>query len=159
MPFSSLDIVTLSERPGLLPAVSTWLAGRHASPAAPERCFVLLAGGIPAGTASLTASGLAARPDLTPWLANLFVPPAFRGRGHAARLVAAIETAARAASIPTLWLVTRHAEGLYARLGWQAVGPADFHGEAAVLMGRDLGPAPNPEPQNRKPYTAESAAT
>ncbi|MGH7080247.1 MAG: GNAT family N-acetyltransferase [Acetobacteraceae bacterium] len=159
MPHQSLDIVTLSERPDLLPAVRAWLAGRHASPVAPERCFVLLAGGIPAGTASLTASGLAARPDLTPWLANLFVPPAFRGRGHAARLVAAIETAARAASIPTLWLVTRHAEGLYARLGWQAVGPADFHGEAAMLMGRDLRPALHQNPQNRKPYTAESPAT
>ncbi|MGH7104735.1 MAG: GNAT family N-acetyltransferase [Acetobacteraceae bacterium] len=158
MPHSTLDIVTLSERPGLLPSLRAWLADRHASPVAPERCFVLLAAGIPAGTASLAASGLAARPDLTPWLANLFVPPAFRGRGHAARLVAAIETTARAAAIPTLWLVTRHAQGLYARLGWQAVGPAVFHGERAVLMCRDLRPARHSNPQNPKLYTVESAA-
>lgn len=158
MPHSTRDIVTLSERPDLLQIVRSWLADRHASPVAAERCFVLLAGGIPAGTASLTARGLASRPDLTPWLANLFVPPAFRRRGHATGLVAAIEATALAQCIPTLWLVTRHARGLYARLGWQAIGPADFHGEVAELMRRDLAPAPNPNLQNPKPYTAESAA-
>ncbi|MGH7066783.1 MAG: GNAT family N-acetyltransferase, partial [Acetobacteraceae bacterium] len=155
----TLDFVTLAERPDLIVAVRSWLAGRHASPAAPERCFVLLAGGIPAGTASLTARGLASRPDLTPWLANLFVPPALRGRGHAARLVARVEAAAWVARIPALWLVTRSARGLYARLGWQEIGPADYYGEPAILMRRDRRPAREETLQNPKPYTAESAAT
>lgn len=156
---STLDLVTLAERPELIVSVRSWFADRHVSPVAPERCFVLLAAGIAAGTASLTASGLTSRPDLTPWLANLFVLPAFRGRGHASRLVAKVEAAARMAHIPTLWLVTRSAQGLYARLGWQAVGPTDFHGDAATLMCRDLRLAKTPKLQNLKPYTAESAAT
>lgn len=154
-----LDLVTLAERPDLIVSVRSWFADRHVSAAAPERCFVLLAAGIPAGTASLTASGLTSRPDLTPWLANLFVSPAFRGRGHAARLVTKVEVAARIAHIPTLWLVTRSAQGLYARLGWQTVGPTNFYGDAATLMCRDLRPATNPKLQNPKSYTAESAAT
>ncbi len=154
MQHAPLDFVTLKDRPDLLPIVRSWLGSRRSSLAGPEHCFVLLAGGVPAGTASLAENSLETRPDLTPWLANLFVPPAFRGRGHSARLVGAVEAAARAARVPTLWLVTRSAESLYARLGWHAVGPAIFHGDPATLMRRDLGPVQNP-----KPYRAESAAT
>lgn len=132
-------IVTLGEQPDLSPIISAWLSDRRSCPARPESCFVLLAGGVPAGTASLVPTGLATYPELTPWLANLFVPPAFRGRGHGTRLVAAVEAAARAGDAPILWLVTRSARQFYARLGWQPVAPTSFHGDPATLMRRDFG--------------------
>jgi N-acetylglutamate synthase-like GNAT family acetyltransferase len=89
-------------------------------------------------TASLVHADLDARPDLSPWLASLFVDPPFRGRGHSIRLVRVVEAAARAAGIGTLWLYTAHAEGLYRRLGWLAVGRS-VEGKAAVtVMRRDL---------------------
>jgi hypothetical protein len=48
------------------------------------RTFILLADGEPVGTASLAAHDLDERPDLTPWLAGVFVDPHTRGQGYAA---------------------------------------------------------------------------
>ncbi|MDA8051201.1 MAG: GNAT family N-acetyltransferase [Rhodospirillales bacterium] len=165
----SLTLVTLADHPDLLPTLQAWLGNRRTPAFSPAHCFILLAArarvahgayGVPAGTASLTPRGLDSRADLTPWLANLYVPPAYRGRGHAQRLVAAVESAARAARVPTLWLVTRSAAPLYARLGWQPVGPTLFHGDPATLMRRDLAPiAPPLLAQSAKPYRVSSAAT
>lgn len=160
MHYAPSALVTLRERPDLSPTIRAWLGDRLCGLPDPAHCFILLALGVPVGTAGLAASGLASRPDLTPWLVNLFVPAAFRGLGHAARLVAAVETAARALGAPTLWLVTRSAESFYARLGWQPVGPAAFHGDPATLMCRALGGDQNTKAcQNAKAYRAESAAT
>jgi GNAT superfamily N-acetyltransferase len=149
-----LQLATLAERPDLLPTVALWLRDRHApheppalfaariarrvSPLGPEQCFILLVSGIPAGTASLTYQGLDSRPDLTPWLTNVFVAPCFRGRGLASQLVIAAESAARRAAIPMLWLYTRSAERLYARLGWHPAGKDASEGDPVTLMRRDL---------------------
>jgi predicted N-acetyltransferase YhbS len=43
--------------------------------------------GVPAGTVQLIACDSKARPDLTPWLAAMFVAPEFRGRGIGLALV------------------------------------------------------------------------
>ena len=83
-------------------------------------------------------SDLDSRPDLSPWLGGLYVEPAFRGRGHAARLVCEVEEAARAASVSTLWLYTLNAEALYLRLGWQHAGVEQEDGRDVLLMRRDL---------------------
>ena len=131
-----LKIVTLTEQPHLAPAVAEWLLDefRHAlSPSydqqvakllaqkAPEETFVLFDDDVPVGTASLVASDLPSRPDLTPWLASVLVRPQFRGRGYSAPLVKHVEGAA-AASTTVLWLYTWSAEPVYARLGWERVG-------------------------------------
>jgi RimJ/RimL family protein N-acetyltransferase len=93
--------------PALAPLVARWLldAFGHpgspsfeemvalvlAPPEGPEESFVLLDDtGEPAGTATLARRDLKSRPDLTPWLAGLFVEPAFRGRGYATEVVAAL---------------------------------------------------------------------
>ena len=90
------------------------------------------------GTASLTAHDLDERPDLTPWLAGVFVRPDVRGRGYAGLLIAAVEQEARAASIPMLWLYTREAERVYARAGWRTVDTIQRDNSAYALMRRDL---------------------
>jgi len=100
--------------------------------------FVLLDDTEPVGTASLTEHDLDERPDLTPWLAGVFVAPHARGRGHAAKLVAAVEEEARRQSIATLWLYTRTAERIYARVGWQTVETFLHNGNPYALMRRDL---------------------
>jgi GNAT superfamily N-acetyltransferase len=154
-------IAPLSERPELAPLVAAWLVDafhRHpggrtveemtalllAPPVAPEETFVLLEGDRPVGTASLAHGDLAARPDLTPWLAGVFVEPASRGRGHATALVRRVEAFAAAARVPVLWLQTWTAEPLYARLGWERAGLERDRGRGreVVLMRRDLGDAP-----------------
>ena len=91
-------IVTVTERPDLGPVVSRWLweewrradghsleetiakVAKRTSASGPEQCFVLLADGAPVATASLVQRDLPARPDLRPWLAEVFVEPKFRRR-------------------------------------------------------------------------------
>ena len=151
-----VSVVSTSERPDLVPEVARWLwhewwrrnghsfeetvdAVRESVTARPmPRTFILLADGQPVGTASLAARDLEERPDLSPWLADVFVLPAARGRGHAVRLVGAVEAECRAASIPTLWLYTRAAERLYARNGWRTVETIQRNGGRYALMRRDL---------------------
>jgi GNAT superfamily N-acetyltransferase len=94
----------------------------------------------PVGTASLTAHDLDERPDLTPWLAGMFVVPHARGRGYAAQLITAVEQEACKASISTLWLYTNTAERVYARAEWRTVETVQHNGKPFALMRRDLRP-------------------
>ena len=148
-------IVSLEERPDALPVVASWLwhewgrrKGRTIAqvtarltnrPASGfEQTFVWLNHDVPVATASLVEADLESRPDLSPWLAGVFVNPPFRGRGHAAALVRRIEDFARARGVETLWLHTEHAAGLYAKLGWTPAGPEMDRQFAVTLMRRDL---------------------
>jgi GNAT superfamily N-acetyltransferase len=152
----TIDIVTVSQDPILIPQVAQWLwvewarrKGRtldmvtdrltaRAASGGPEQTFVALDGGTPVATASFVASDLVSRPDLTPWLASVFVDPLHRGRGHAVRLVRRVEEVARATNTETLWLYTEDAEMLYAKLGWETVGPETDHAIRVTLMRRRL---------------------
>src|SRR6201995_3842467 len=80
------------------------------------------------GTASLIASDLDERPDLTPWVAAVWVEESARGHGVGAALVDAAARAAFALSFPRAYLCARaHMTGFYERLGWtlieRRVGP------------------------------------
>ena len=110
--------------------------------AGPKETFVLFDDDQPVGTAALVPADLDSRPDLTPWLAGVFVEPAFRGRGHATALIRRVEALAAEASVPVLWLYTAKAEALYAELGWESVGMEVDRGESVVLMRRILPSAP-----------------
>ena len=150
------SIVNLRDEPVLVPIVASWLwhewarlKGRtiehvrarltmRITSVGIEETFVRLKHREPVGTASLVRADLETRPDLTPWLASVFVAPEFRGENHAPPLVRRVEDAARAAGIGTLWLHTEKAEGLYARLGWQTVGQETDHNVAVTLMKRSL---------------------
>ncbi|WP_043337007.1 GNAT family N-acetyltransferase [Belnapia moabensis] len=150
-------ILAVSDRPDLAPLVARWLVDAFhrppadmtteamtalilAPPHGPEESFVLFEDDRPVGTASLSHDDLPSRPDLTPWLAGVFVLPEHRGRGHASALVRHVEGFARAASVAELWLYTRTAESLYARLGWQRVGLEQSNGHEVALMRRRLDP-------------------
>lgn len=152
-----MTIVSIADHPDLAPTVASWLwhafsrdddrplADIEALVAAATcrqgvpQCFVLLADGIPVGTASLARHDLDERPDLTPWLAGVLVLPQARGRGYARQLVAAVETACAASAIPTAWLYTHTAEPLYARAGWRRVEIVKRAGKPDVsLMRKDF---------------------
>jgi len=84
------------------------------------------------------AGDLDAMPELTPWLAGLFTIPEARGRGHARRLVARVEAAAREAGYAEVWLYTDTAEKLYVRAGWELVERLPHGAGTLSLMRRDL---------------------
>lgn len=152
-----MEIVALPERPEAIVtcarwAFETWGGDRVdsaaeaarlwrkelAAPGLPLR-WVAVAGSEVLGMASLVADDLPARPDLTPWLADVFVPPERRGRGIATALVGTVERAAAGRGLTKLYLHTEHAVGLYARLGWREIGrERDGHDRPVTLMEKAL---------------------
>ncbi|MBK5516838.1 GNAT family N-acetyltransferase [Pseudomonas sp. TH10] len=73
------------------------------------------------GGALLIDSDMKTRPELTPWLAGVYVKTEQRGRGVASQLVKRIVEEAAALGVPQLYLYTDAAQSLYARLGWEVV--------------------------------------
>lgn len=149
-----MQIVMISDRPDLVPIVADWLwsefwqhdgytfedtratVAASTAPIGPSQTFILIVNGQPVGTASLAADDLDERPDLTPWLAGVFVIPEVRGRGYATTLIAAVERACRTASILTAWLYTNTAESLYKHAGWQVAEIVEREGKHPVTLMR-----------------------
>lgn len=74
------------------------------------------------GTASLIAADLADRPDLTPWVAALWVEPAARGQGLGRALADRAAAEAFARGFPAVWLNALPAmEPWYTARGWELV--------------------------------------
>lgn len=94
--------------------------------------------GQPAGLCMLVDAEIEPRHDCSPWLASLFVAPAWRGQGVGRALVGAIEAHAAAHGIARLHLYTDAAEPFYAACGWTVLDRFMEDGTACVLMGRDL---------------------
>jgi predicted N-acetyltransferase YhbS len=85
-------------------------------PARVPLSLLALSDGSPAGTVNLIASDSKVRPDLTPWLAALFVEPAHRGQGIGAALVRRLVTEAARLGCTEMFLETDIPE-FYAQLG------------------------------------------
>jgi GNAT superfamily N-acetyltransferase len=96
--------------------------------------FVALDGDAPLGSASLVVCDLSKRPELTPWLAGVFVAPRYRNRGIGDALVARVEEEARSLGVRKLFLFTPDRAAFYARRGWKAFAEDDCHGEPITLM-------------------------
>jgi predicted N-acetyltransferase YhbS len=153
---TGFTIVDLHQRPTAAPLLAAWLKGTFARnrpeaslegylerlqrPVEPvlglPRTFVALVDRQPVGCARLVAADHADRPELTPWLASVFVTPAWRRRGIAGALVARVQAAARGAGFPTLYLYTPDQERLYARYGFTTIGSVIYpdDGRRSSLM-------------------------
>ncbi len=104
--------------------------------------WVALSGGAPAGSASLVANDMETRPDLSPWLATVFVEPGQRGRGIGAALVDRVGGEALRLGFRELYLFTPDRAGWYARLGWTEMETVLYRGTRVTLMKRPLGNGP-----------------
>lgn len=83
--------------------------------------YVAMVGGVPAGMYQLAMSDdLESRPDIYPWLINVYVDENFRGQGICKMLMQSVRESAKAAGLSELFLYTRHA-GLYEKFGWEFV--------------------------------------
>ncbi len=94
------------------------------------------------GSAMLLSSDLDTHPNLTPWLAGLYVVEESRGEGVGSALAERIAAEATSLGFPRLYLYTSTAESLYARLGFSVLERCDYHGERVVVMVRDLAAEP-----------------
>lgn len=85
--------------------------------------FILVAfdGNIFLGSAALFENDLDIMPELSPWLAGVFVDEKFRGQGIASRLVERVFTEAKELGYDKIYLHTEIAASLYEKLGCKKV--------------------------------------
>lgn len=148
-----MRIKNIADHPELIETVARWqfeewghnhpgdsVAARMAEIGAqtdPDRIpttAVALDGDEPLGAASIVADDMAPHPELTPWLASVYVAPAARGRGVASALVRYIVAKAAALGVPRLYLYTADASRLYEKLGWRAIATEHFEGGPVTIM-------------------------
>lgn len=98
--------------------------------------FVAVEGGELRGSAMLIAHDMDTRPDLTPWLAGVYVVDAYRGRGYGSALVQRVEAEASALGVERLYLYTPDAEDFYARLGWAHDHRCTYLGQKVAVMSK-----------------------
>ena len=83
--------------------------------------FVALIDGEPAGMYQLSMSDdVNSRPDLYPWLINVYVDEKFRGRNVARELMNTVKENAKELGLIELYLYTKHI-GLYEKFGWKFI--------------------------------------
>ena len=81
--------------------------------------FVALLDGVPCGMYQLSMSDdLKGRPDIYPWLINVYVDEKFRGRDICRKLMETVKEKAKNADLKELYLYTHHV-GLYEKFGWE----------------------------------------
>ena len=90
------------------------------------------------GSASLIAHDMDTRMDLSPWLASVYVAPAYRGHGVGSALVRQVVARAAALDFPALYLFTPDRAGFYERLGWHVLEHVRYRGYRQVLMSISL---------------------
>jgi len=98
--------------------------------------LVALAGSALCGSAMLIAHDMDTRPDLTPWLAGVYVLPAYRQRGYGSALVDRVVCEAAALGVPQLYLYTPGAGEFYARLGWSVLDRCEYLDKQVVVMSK-----------------------
>lgn len=144
-----MKILCIADCPHLLETVVDWERGEWGdewaelamSATARDRVpttYVALDGNEIVGCVMFVKYDMMTRKDLTPWLGGLFVPPKFRGRGIATKLVDHVLLKAKDVGIGTLWLYTSSSRNLYARIGWMFVEELEYMDEIVTLMRYDF---------------------
>jgi len=90
------------------------------------------------GTVSLILCDMETRPDLSPWLASLYVVPDSRRRGIGSALLEAAGREAQRLGIRSLFLFTDTSEAFYAKDGWQTLESCLYRNRAVVIMRRSV---------------------
>jgi len=147
------QIEQLSERPDLLPTVAGWIYKEwwtevdganvgaltdllQAHLILNQIPITLVASfeNYPVGTATLLAHDVETEewPNLSPWLAAVYVMPDYRRQGVGAALINAIVEKAASLGVGVLYLLTLGREEFYAGLGWQVL----HRSEGKVVMWR-----------------------
>lgn len=152
-----LTISYLADCPACLPTVSAWVFGEwgkdmpglteagltqifsgHLNRDRIPLTLVAFWEGQPAGTASIYRHDMDIRPNLSPWLAAVFVAPPHRQQGIGSALVKAVENTAQKLQIERLYLFTPDQERFYARLGWSVLERVEYRNQMVVVMHKEM---------------------
>lgn len=149
----------LAKYPGLIPVLARWhhRQWQHLNPASYDlqarindyqqtatdpislpQMLIAHINGHALGSARLVVSDMDTHPELTPWLASLYVPPDFRRQGIATRLIAEIENSAKQLGFESLYLFTEDRKNMYQKLGWQEQFSENYFNERVFVMVKNL---------------------
>lgn len=90
------------------------------------------------GSACILADDMSSHPELTPWLASVYVNEIHRGKGIGSTLVKRVMQHARENGVKRLYLYTPDQEQMYARLGWQLYSREPYNGTPVTIMAIDF---------------------
>ena len=90
------------------------------------------------GSASIVEHDMDKKPDLSPWLASVFVSPENRRKGVGSKMVIHVMEKAKEAGIPVLYLFTPDKEHFYQKIGWHAISKETYHGHLVTVMQANL---------------------
>ena len=148
-----MPIQTLNDHPDAIPVLANWHHAQwsHLNPGMTlddriskmqaylsddfiPSTWVYLENGEITGSAAIVANDLENHPELTPWLASVYVAPVYRRQGIGSRLVRHVMQQARQQGYTKLYLFTPDKESFYASHGWSRLATERYHGEAIVIM-------------------------
>lgn len=157
MELTKIEIESLRARRGWMPDLARWHHAqwasynpgetlddrvarleRHAADDEVPLTWVASRAGVLLGSASLVVSDMETKPELTPWLASVFVAPEHRREGVGSLLVNQVKCEAADRGFPRLFLFTPDREAFYERLGWVVVERLDYRDSQVTLMALDL---------------------
>lgn len=103
------------------------------------RTFVAIAGGAPVGCISLDPRDLPGHDSRGPWLASLYVVPAWRRHGLGRALIERVIEAATSAGAPALYLWTAGPTHRYEAAGFSTLEKTTYGSRPITVMARGLG--------------------
>jgi GNAT superfamily N-acetyltransferase len=112
----------------------TEAAGREGIPS----IFIAVSGNQLVGSAALVENDMDTKPDLTPWLAAVYVKETFRHQGVATYLIARCEAEAARSNAKTWYLYTEFASRLYEKLGWLHLERSEYKGVTVDVMYKNI---------------------
>ena len=86
------------------------------------------------GSAMLVANDMESKPELTPWLAGVYIAPEYRCKGYGYALINRIAQEAAALNVSTLYLYTPDAEEYYQNIGWLVEERCQYRGATVSVM-------------------------
>ncbi len=109
-------------------------AGREGIPS----IFIATSGCQVIGSAALVQNDMDTKPDLSPWLAAVYVKERFRHQGIATELIARCEDEAARVNVDTWYLYTEFSAKLYEKLGWNHMERCEYKGVTVNVMYKQI---------------------
>lgn len=152
-----MDVVNLSEMPGTIETLALWhyeewsdlypdesledFKAELAKCLGPEivpTTFIAVDNDELLGSISVLPRDMDIEETWGPWLANFYVKPECRSMGIGKKLVEKLLAYCESNAIPRLYLFTPETREYYERLGWEAIGTTEYHGQTVDIMLRKL---------------------
>ena len=103
-----------------------------------ESTFVAIDSSAPIGVCRLTSADMSVKPELSPWLASVFVPPELRHKNIGRSLCEHCFQYAINKDFSQLYLYTPDKEHFYNQMGWQTIEKLNYKNEIVSLMVKDI---------------------